>query len=133
MKGEELLERFGEIDPAYIEAADKEPARKRRSWKRWTLAAAALCAVVALGIVLSPPQLEENESLTAEEYFRDNEGTSEDDGQGKRSSAALHSEDQMPYAETRSFNEQRDALVEEGVLPELADHADLSAHGPDEK
>lgn len=51
MKGEELLERFGEIDPAYIEAADKEPARKRHSWIKWTLAAAALCAVVALGVV----------------------------------------------------------------------------------
>lgn len=129
MKGEELLEHFGEIDPMYIEAADKEPARKRRSWIKWTIAAAALCAAVALGVVLSPPQLEENESLTAEEYFRDNEGTSADDGQGIRSNAAALSEDQMPYAETRSFNEQRDALVEEGVLPELADHADFYGEG----
>lgn len=65
--------------------------------------AATLCAVVAFGVVLSPPQLEKNESLTAEEYFRDNEGTSEDDGQGMSSGAAALSEDQMPVCRDAQF------------------------------
>lgn len=66
MKGNELLDKMGQIAPEYIEAADAQPVKKRGSWIKWAGAAACL-GVAVLGTVLllprSQPQTEENKEL----------------------------------------------------------------------
>ena len=66
MNGNELLDKMELIDPAYVEAAEGRPAKKRRVWRKWGAAAACLCILagaMALLVHFSrtqvDPQLEE--------------------------------------------------------------------------
>ena len=47
MRGNELLDKMELADPAYVEAADRKPLRKRRGWIPWAAAAACLCLLIA--------------------------------------------------------------------------------------
>ena len=47
MRGIELLDKMELIDPAYIEAADARPQKKRNVWLKWGAVAACLCLVIA--------------------------------------------------------------------------------------
>ncbi len=47
MRGNELLDKLELADPAYVEAADRKPLRKRRGWIAWAAAAACLCLLLA--------------------------------------------------------------------------------------
>ena len=47
MRGNELLDKMELADPAYVEAADRKPLRKRRGWIAWAAAAACLCLLIA--------------------------------------------------------------------------------------
>ena len=40
MRGNELLDKLERIDPAYIEAADTAPNKRKRVWAKWGTAAA---------------------------------------------------------------------------------------------
>ena len=42
MRGNELLDKLERIDPAYIEAADTAPNKRKRVWAKWGTAAACL-------------------------------------------------------------------------------------------
>ena len=46
MKGNEFLDKMELIDPAYVEAADRKPARRKNAWIKWVAAAACLCLFV---------------------------------------------------------------------------------------
>lgn len=48
MRGNELLEKMDLIDPAFVEAADRQPGRKKVIWVRWAATAACLCLVTAI-------------------------------------------------------------------------------------
>ena len=50
MRGNELLEKMEHIDPAYIEAADTAPKRKKYGWGRRAAIAACFVLVVAIGL-----------------------------------------------------------------------------------
>lgn len=53
MRGNELLDKMELIDPAYVEAADAEPKKKRIVWLKWgTLAAACLCVIVGVAAMI---------------------------------------------------------------------------------
>lgn len=52
MRGEELLDKLELVDPAYVEAADEKPVRKKLSWVKWGAAAACLGAVLLAGAFL---------------------------------------------------------------------------------
>ena len=52
MRGGELLEKMELIDPAYVEAAEKEPGRRRLSWVKWGGLAACLAVAVLAGAFL---------------------------------------------------------------------------------
>lgn len=51
MNGNDFLDKMELIDPAYVEAADEVPKKKRVAWLKWGAVAACLC--VAAGIVLA--------------------------------------------------------------------------------
>jgi serpin B len=53
MKGKDLLDKMELIDPAYIEAAEAVPVKKK-TWVKWAVPAACLCVVLLItGIVLA--------------------------------------------------------------------------------
>ena len=45
MRGNELLDKMELIDPAYIEAADAAPNKRKSAWAKWGAAAACLCLI----------------------------------------------------------------------------------------
>ena len=47
MRGNELLDKMELVDPAYVEAADRKPARQKHHWGQWAVVAACLCLVIA--------------------------------------------------------------------------------------
>ena len=55
MRGDMLLEKMELIDPAYVEAADLKPHKKRFSWISWGAAAACLALMAFAGFHFLPP------------------------------------------------------------------------------
>ena len=50
MRGNELLDKMELIDPAYIEAADTAPNKRKSVWAKWGTLAACLCLVCVLAV-----------------------------------------------------------------------------------
>ena len=50
MRGNELLDKMERIDPAYIEAADTAPSKRKSVWAKWGTLAACLCLVCVLAV-----------------------------------------------------------------------------------
>lgn len=50
MRGNEFLDKMELIDPAYIEAADAKPKRRKSSWVKWGAIAACFCLVFSLAV-----------------------------------------------------------------------------------
>ena len=50
MRGNELLDKMDLIDPAYIEAADTAPNKRKSVWAKWGTLAACLCLVCVLAV-----------------------------------------------------------------------------------
>lgn len=55
MRGNELLDHMNLVDPAYVEAADQLPAKKKQPFIKWGTLAACLCLAIA-GTLLLPKQ-----------------------------------------------------------------------------
>ena len=53
MKGNEFLDKMELIDPAYVEAADRKPARRKNAWIKWVAAAACLCLLGGILVITS--------------------------------------------------------------------------------
>ena len=52
MKGNEFLDKMELIDPAYVEAADAKPKRRKIAWVKWGAMAACFCLVVASAFMI---------------------------------------------------------------------------------
>lgn len=50
MRGTDFLDKLEFLDPAYIEAADITPNRRKNSLKKWCAIAACLCLVISLAV-----------------------------------------------------------------------------------
>lgn len=50
MRGNELLDKMELIDPAYVEAADATPKRRKTAWGKWGTLAACFCLVFSLAV-----------------------------------------------------------------------------------
>ena len=55
MRGNELLDKMELIDPAYVEAADRWPVRKKSGWWKWAVLAACLCLAIAVIPIFGKP------------------------------------------------------------------------------
>lgn len=137
MRGEELLERFGNIDATYIEAAEKLPHKKMRSWPKAAAVAVCLCAVVAIGAAIAvPDQMEGNlehkqmwsEDFQAEDYFHNNQHLEAETSVSAESSMC-YAEDSRLYSDIRSFSDDRRALEQAGMIPEMAEHRAFYCEG----
>ncbi len=52
MRGNEFLDKMELIDPAYVEAADKKPYKKKRIWLKWGVTAACLLLMVGSALAI---------------------------------------------------------------------------------
>lgn len=52
MRGNELLDKMELIDPAYMEAADVNPKRRKNAWMKWGTMAACFCLAVASALMI---------------------------------------------------------------------------------
>lgn len=122
MRGNMLLDQMELVDPAYVEAADVWPQRKRgRSFVRRGAAAACLC-LLAAGVYGGFWGSRGNrvqswrEGYTAERYFRYCSRGEESAGEDKIM------EEAYPYTQTRWFSDWRRGLEEDQAIPVLESH-----------
>lgn len=54
MNGNDFLDKMEQIDPAYVEAADEMPKKKRVAWLKWGAVAACLCVVAGIVLAVVP-------------------------------------------------------------------------------
>ncbi len=71
MNGNELLDKMGLIDPAYIEAADAPQTKRFATFKRWGAVAACLVLLLSLGFGTYAYAMEAKEYNTALEFFEE--------------------------------------------------------------
>ena len=131
MRGLELLERMGEIDPRYIEAAESTAPLRRRSWPKLLAAAACLCVLVAFGAVLSVPEMTDIwEDMQAQTLFPSRplqeaaqvSGSAGEDTSAASSAnaSACYAEETMPYETTVDHSAAREAMEASGLIPVLS-------------
>ena len=58
MRGKDFLDKMDLIDPAFVEAADMKPAKRKHIWVKWCAIAACLCLII--GVVTMLPHLRGN-------------------------------------------------------------------------
>ena len=126
MKNERLYAAIGAAEEELLIRAEKAGKSNTFSWVKYGCLAACLCLVV-LGTVFAlshdatdapgRPVLQWSERFSAADYFKYNN----DSGEGMSSSASFADID-MPYAESRSFSDDREQLEADGVIPVMAEH-----------
>lgn len=77
MNGNELLDKMGLIDPAFIEEADAPQVKKAVALKRWLAAAACLVLLFSLGFGTYAYAVEAKEYQEALEFFEEHDLTTE--------------------------------------------------------
>ena len=130
MNGTVMLEAVGFVDESLIAEADCEPVKRRKRSIGWVAAAACVC--ILAGVLLIPrvfggpgngQQAGQSEGSAAADYFKNCVAP---DGSGVSSDMATMI---APFADTRSFDDQREALEAEGVIPDMPEHPLFSAQG----
>ncbi len=127
MNSAALVDAIGSAGDSYVADAHDDSVRKKaKHWLRWSVPAACLL-LAAVGIVAAHRQktpAEEahsvqnwSEEMTAAEYFRYS-NTEEAGGQAVSTEDALA---EAPWAESRFFSDEREALETEGVIPVMED------------
>ena len=129
MNGEKLFRAIGQISDEKIAEADTiilKPKPKQSAWIKYGSLAACLYLVLwGAYIVFRPaspgiadsPVLQWSEQFSAADYFKYNSGAD-----GGLSSSSSRTDSAMPYAESRSFSDERARLEAEGVIPAMAEH-----------
>lgn len=123
MRGNEFLDKMELIDPAYVEAADATPKKKKSVWVKWGAMAACLCLVFvgAFGLFNSSQSntLQNwSSGYKAKDYFKFCDTTAE----GSFSNAASLDSSAIPYDESRYFSDMRNEFEENGVIPIIETH-----------
>lgn len=123
MRGTELLDKMGLIDPVYVDAADCGVEKKNRVWVKLGAIAACVC-IILVGVfgLFNGSQKNTlqkwNNKYKAEDYFKfcgieDQEGFL---------SAGSFDVSAIPYDEVRFFSDMRKNLEESGAIPVIETH-----------
>lgn len=124
MKCERLYAAVGAADDDLILRAECAKKANINSWLKYCGLAACLCLVTAGAILVfkhdttsttGKPVLQWSNQFSAADYFK----YSSVDGNGMSSSA---SDVTPPYAETRSYSDEREQLESEDVIPVISTH-----------
>ncbi|HJJ47187.1 MAG TPA: hypothetical protein O0X32_02925 [Methanocorpusculum sp.] len=121
------LDAIGYVDDHLVEKAENySAAKKRNTWIKWASIAACLCLVVGAVFAISnfrPGNHVQiwNDSYSYKQYFKySNSGDSVSESSSLADSA-------IPYAETRSFSDDRTTLESESIIPAIETHPIFSA------
>ena len=136
MKSKQLFVAIGNIDDRFInEDAEDFPLTKDKAINtvrfsprlKFSISVAACLCIIALGAyalfrpsvsdVAGRPVLQWSEQFSAEDYFKYNDAAS--DG---ISGAASLADSAMPYAETRSFSDNREIYEADEVIPAMREY-----------
>ena len=71
MRGTELLDKMELIDPAYVEAAEGKPRKRKNVWIRWGAMAACLCLVVGTVAMITHISRNQNDPQLGEIVLSD--------------------------------------------------------------
>lgn len=128
-----IIDSIGKIDDDMIESVDalrqnqKNNSNKKSTWIKWGAMAACLCLVI-FGVVFAIPNFRFgnhvqiwNDSFSYKQYFK-----YANTGNGVSTSSSL-ADSVIPYAENRSFSDDRAALESEDVIPVIETHPLFSA------
>lgn len=123
MRGNEFLDKMELIDPAYVEAADATPKKKKSVWVKWGAMAACLCLVFVGAFGLFKGSQSNtlqywSSGYKAKDYFKFCDTTAE----GSSSNAASLDSSAIPYDESRYFSDMRNEFEENGVIPIIETH-----------
>ncbi len=120
------------IDDDIIEDAQTvKPKKKAKPLIKWSIIAACLCLVIVgvLAIRGSIPNKGDSntiqiwsDSMTASDYFKFN-------GSGNNEGAGVSYDISPPYAEVRSFSDDRETMEADRVIPAIDDHPLFECHG----
>ena len=127
MRGQEILDLIGDLDPAYIEAAAKKPRVKKFVWHRWAAMAACFCLLLAvIGMV---PNLVQKPVVTPPDITDSTHQTDPIQAEGEDSTAPV------PTPWDAYFNEvctlvSADRAYIQAIFTEKLDDADLNALKP---
>ena len=127
MRGQEILDLIGDLDPAYIEAAAKKPRVKKSVWHRWAAMAACFCLLLAMiGVV---PNLVQKPVITPHDITESTHQTDPIQAEGEDSTAPV------PTPWDAYFNEvctlvSADRAYIQAIFTEELDDADLNALRP---
>lgn len=118
MNGNEFLDKMELIAPAYIEAAEEAPKRKR-PWLRWAAAAAA-CIAAAIGAIAIIPHGGESEHHTQLAPIKLSEKSTVTVEYGFCEPAAWRDTELTPYTEREMFSKSN-TVIFMGRVSGLAD------------
>ena len=127
MRGQEILDLIGDLDPAYIEAAAQKPRVKKSVWHRWAAMAACFCLLLAMiGVV---PNLVQKPVVTPHDITESTHQTDPIQAEGEDSTAPV------PTPWDAYFNEvctlvSADRAYIQAIFTEELDDADLNALRP---
>jgi len=126
MRGNEFLDKMGNVDPAFIEAADSAPKKKKITLAKWTAMAACFCLIVVGAFtIFTGPQTNTvqrwNAGYSAESYFKFCLAVPE----GTSSSESI-ADTAIPYAQSRYFSGKRQELEADDVIPVIATHPEFT-------
>ena len=125
MRGNEFLDKMGNVDPAFIEAADIAPKKKKNTWAKWAALAACFCVIVVGAFtMLAGSQTNTvqrwNAGYSAENYFKFCLAVAEGSPTESLDDSAI------PYDQSRYFSGKRDVLEANGVIPVIATHPEFT-------
>lgn len=126
MRGNELLNKIGNVDPAFIEAAGLYSKKKKNGWAKWGAMAACLCLVIGAVCTISNHKAENHvqiwdSSYSPKHYFK---YANLNDGIYTDPSIA---DSALLYTEIRSFSDERASLESENAIPVIENHPLFSA------
>lgn len=145
MRGNELLDKLERIDPAYIEAADTAPNKRKSVWAKWGTLAACLCLVCVLAVpamaAFSPAFYELLYAVTpaTAQFFKPVQRSCEDNGIRMEVTAAYIHENtaeiylSMQDLTGRSFDETVDLFDRYQIHTpfDCTGHCQLASYAPD--
>ena len=127
MRGQEILDLIGDLDPAYIEAAAKKPRVKKSVWHRWAAMAACFCLLLAMiGVV---PNLVQKPVVTPHDITESTHQTDPIQAEGEDSTAPVTTPWDAYFNEVCTLVSADRAYIQ-AIFTEELDDADLNALKP---
>ena len=127
MRGQEILDLIGDLDPAYIEAAAKKPRVKKFVWHRWAAMAACFCLLLAMiGVV---PNLVQKPVITPHDITESTHQTDPIQAEGEDSTTPVTTPWDAYFNEVCTLVSADRAYIQ-AIFTEKLDDADLNALKP---